>query len=186
MAAATNRLALPQARRIDLRSHVQPENANIPNLQTIRELRIEAGTLETCYGPNAYSAFLREHHRRPDPEQAAAVAHSLGIRVKASDGSTQPPLTSADRAALKDRKSQREAFRQRFDRIAGLRTAIGTLAANTGDPATLFGDEICLLDIPEMVLELDAAVCFLNRFAEYWHDRQTAAGTPDNNRFCGD
>lgn len=60
------------------------------------------------------------------------------------------------------------------------------LAENDSDPATQFGDEICLLDTPEMVAELDSAVCWLNRFAEYWYGRKTAAGTSDHKRLCGD
>lgn len=166
-----------------MRPLVQPE---IPNIQDIRDLRVEADAIEAWYGPNAYSRYLREHNRRPDPATAASIGRFLGGRVKAADGSMQPPLSNADRASLKDVKARRKAFALRFQRIARLRAAIAALAENDSDPASLFGDEICLLDTPDMVAQLENAVLFLNRFAEYWHGRQAAAGTSDNKRLCGD
>jgi hypothetical protein len=188
-AAATNRFASPQTRRIEVRQHVQTEVTNIPNIQAIRDLRIEADALEATYGPNAYSKYLREHNRRPDPNAAASIGWVLGGRVRADDGSMQPPLSAADRAALKDVNSRRKAFRLRFERIARLRAAIASLASlaeNDSNPGILFGDEICLLNTPEVVAELDTAVYWLNRFAEYWHGGKTAASAPDHKRFCGD
>lgn len=165
---------------------VESEISRIPNIQAIRDLRIEADGIEASYGPNAYSKYLRAHNRRPAPDVAASIGRALGGRVRADDGSMQPPLSAGDRAALKRVNSRRREFRRRFERIARLKAAISALAANNTDPATLFGDEICLLDTPEMVAELDAAVCWLNRFAEYWHGQKAATGAQDDKRLCRD
>jgi hypothetical protein len=87
LSAATNRFALPSARRIEMRRLVQ---SDIANFEEIRELRVEAEGIEATYGPNAYSDFLRRHGRRPDPETAAVIGRLFGGRVKADDGTMQP------------------------------------------------------------------------------------------------
>ena len=71
-----------------MRRHVQSEV--IPNLQTARDLRIEAGGLEAEHGPNPYSQYLRQKGRRPDRATATAIGLLLGGRVRADDGSMQP------------------------------------------------------------------------------------------------
>jgi hypothetical protein len=87
-AAATNRFALPRARRIDLRQLVQSND--VLDFEAARELRIEIQSIEAVHGPNAYSDYLRKHGRRPDPATAKTIGRVLGGRVKAADGSMQP------------------------------------------------------------------------------------------------
>jgi len=61
-----------------------------PNLQIVRDLRIEAEGLEAEYGPNPYSQYLRRKGCRPDPATAAAMGRHMGGRVQANDGSMRP------------------------------------------------------------------------------------------------
>lgn len=72
-----------------MQRHVQPPG--ITNFEEVRELRVSAEAIEATYGPNAYSDYLRRHGRRPDPATAAGIGQYLGGRVKADDGSMQPP-----------------------------------------------------------------------------------------------
>jgi len=148
-------------------------------LQAARDLRTEIEALEGWYGPNAYSNYLRKHGRRPRPAEAAAIGRLLGGRVKADDGSMQPPLSAADRNVLKGIRSRRKAFARRYEQITRLKTAIAALAENQDDPADVIGDGSCLLDAPEMGEQLDNAVCWLMRFAEHWHGRTKEAGATD-------
>jgi hypothetical protein len=71
-----------------MQRHVQSDV--VPNLRTIRDLRIEAEGLEAEFGPNPYSKYLRENGRRPDPATAATMGRWMGGRVTASDGTMQP------------------------------------------------------------------------------------------------
>lgn len=72
-----------------MRSHVQPDF--ITDFDAIRELRVEAEAIEATYGANPYSAYLRKHGRRPSKEEAAGIGRVLGGRVRAEDGTMQPP-----------------------------------------------------------------------------------------------
>ena len=62
----------------------------VPNLQTARDLRIEAEGLEAEHGPNPYSQYLRRKGCRPDPATAAVIGRHMGGRVRANDGSMRP------------------------------------------------------------------------------------------------
>ncbi len=59
-----------------MRSRVQSDV--VPNLQEARNLQEEARELESQYGPNAYSAYLRQHRRRPEKDEAAAIGSAFG------------------------------------------------------------------------------------------------------------
>src|SRR5258706_1803875 len=122
---------------------VQPDV--ILDLQSARELRVEIDTLEALYGQNPYSDYLCRHGRRPDPSTAATIGRVLGGRVKADDGSMQPRPTAADRKALKEDKSRREAFARRYEQIARFKEAISALAQNKDDPAEVIDDGSILL-----------------------------------------
>ncbi len=154
--------------------------AEVPDFQTARDLRTEVEALESWYGPNAYSSYLRKHGRRPTPVEAATIGRLLGGRVKADDGSMQPPLNAADRNVLKGIKSRRKAFARRYEQIFRLKAAIAALAENKDDPADVIGDGSCLFDSPEIAAQLDAALCWLNRFAEHWHGRTKETRATDS------
>jgi len=160
-----------------MRGRVQSEV--VPDLEVIRELRVEADTLEADYGPNAYSDYLRRHGRRPEVSIAASIGRLLGGRVLADDGSLQPPLSASDRAAIKQNKAEREAFRKRYERALGFKHAIVALA-EMGDPQELLSDD--LLDASAIAGKLDSAVSFLERFARHWHVRKR--GAANENGYC--
>lgn len=141
---------------------VQPDV--IPNLEAIRDLRTEAEVIEAWYGPNAYSQYIRQHYRRPDPETAADIGRLLGTRVEASDGSMQPPHNAADRAFLKSNKKRRKAYAQRRERLMRLKMALAALTEPVDNFEELARD--ALADAPEMAASVDSAICYLKRFAE--------------------
>jgi hypothetical protein len=140
-------------RRIEMQRCVQSEV--VPDLEVIRELRVEADAIEARYGSNAYSSYLRKHGRRPNREDAAAIGRYLGSRVRAEDGSMQPSLTAADRHAIEKEKAEREAFALRCERITGLKSAIATFAEIE---RALIGNGRALLDDPDLVALVGDAV----------------------------
>ena len=83
-----------------MRWYVQPQVT--PDLRSVRDLRIEAEGLEAEYGPNPYSSFLRKNGCRPDPATAAGIGRSLGGRVRADDGSMQPPRAGKSPSIISD------------------------------------------------------------------------------------
>lgn len=137
-----------------------------------RLLAAEALALEAEYGKNPYSDYLLGHHRRPDRSEAATIGRLLGGRVKAVDGSLQPPLTKVDRLALRGVKARRKAASRRYDQILRLRAAIAALSQNQDDPAEIIAGGSVLLDNPEIGSQLDLALCWLDRFAREWHGRE--------------
>jgi hypothetical protein len=176
-AAATNRFASPQTRRIDLRPFVQPHV--VPDLEAIRELRVEADTLEAQDGPNAYSNYLRKHGRRPTRQEAAGMGRLFGGRVLADDGTLQPPLDAADRAARNRIREEQKAYARRYEQIADLKFAIATLARFESNSKSGFIDCVLPLDDPALFSQVEDAVKWLNRFAERWHGQQQKPSTQD-------
>jgi hypothetical protein len=155
-------------------------------LSAARELRTEIEILEAWHGPNAYSLFLRKHGRRPKPDEAATIGRLLGGRVRAEDGTLQPSLRNIDRETLRRIKKRRKVAARRYEHIFRLKTAIAALAENEVDPADVIGAGSCLLTAPEFVAQLDAALCWLNRFAEQWHGQPEKACTPSSKFLDGD
>lgn len=147
---------------------VKPPNT-ILDIQEVRELRIEGRTIEATYGPNAYSDYLRRHGRRPDRETAAAIGRLLGGQVKASDDTMQPSLSGKDRKALNEIRTRRRMAARRYQQLINLQNAIALLAEIDDDPATLVGSGSCVLDTPAVVAQIDFALSYLKRFAEYWN-----------------
>jgi hypothetical protein len=139
-----------------------------------RLLASEALALEAQFGKNPYSDYLLHHHRRPDRAEAATIGRLLGGRVKAADGTLQPPLTEADRLALRGIKARRIAASRRYDQILRLREAIAALSQNKDDPADIIAGGSVLFDCPEIGSQLDSALCWLNRFAKEWYGREKA------------
>lgn len=69
------------------------------DLTAVRDLMVEAEGIDAAYGPNAYTDYLRTHKKRPTRDEARAMGKLLGGRVRADDGTMQPPR-------LKHRKSR--------------------------------------------------------------------------------
>jgi hypothetical protein len=153
---------------------------------TADELRAEAEALEAWYGPNAYSNYLRKHGRRPDTEQAKTIGRLLGGRVRADDGSMQPPLSKADRDVIRNIKARRRTASRRYDHILRLRAAIAALSENEDDPAQVIGCGSVLFDESVISTQLDSALTWLNRFAEEWHGRKKEARAPSLQPVGGD
>jgi hypothetical protein len=147
------------------------------SLSAARDLRTEIEALEAWHGPNAYSIYLRKHGRRPSAAEAAGIGRLLGGRVMANDGTMQPPISSVDRVALRGIKSRRDAYARRYDHLVRLKTALAALAENVDDPAEVLADGSCVLSPEEIDSNLDAALCWLKRFAEHWHGRPKEART---------
>jgi hypothetical protein len=137
-----------------------------------RLLTSEALALEAQYGKNAYSDYLLKHHKRPDRNEAATIGRLLGGQVPADDGTLQPPLTKADRLALRALKARRKAASRRYDQILRLRSAIAALSQNQDDPSDVIAGGSVLLQCPEIGSQLDLALCWLSRFATEWHGRE--------------
>jgi hypothetical protein len=143
----------------------------------VRLLVAEAESLEAWYGPNAYSAYLRKQGKRPPRDEAATIGRLLGGQVEADDGTRQPPLTPADKAALRAIKARRAAASRRYDHILRLQEAIAALSENEDDPADVIGKGSCLLNEQAISAQLGIAVCWLTRFAREWHERAQRSGT---------
>lgn len=137
-----------------------------------RLLASEALALEAQFGKNPYSDYLLRHHKRPDRAEAATIGRLMGGRVKAADGTLQPPLTKADRLVLRGIKARRKAASRRYDQILRLREAIAALSQNKDDPADVIAGGSVLFDCSEIEWQLDSALCWLNRFAEEWYGRE--------------
>lgn len=134
-----------------------------------RVLIAEALALEASVGGNPYSDYVIKNARLPEPAEACSIGQLLGGRVRASDGSLQPPLSKDDREAIKASKARKRAASNRYDQISNLRSAIDALARMEDDPATLIAGGSVLLDRDQISLQIDTALCWLNRFAEEWH-----------------
>jgi len=153
-------------------------DANVVSFEEISEraqaeadLRAEAAAIEACYGKNAYSDFLLQHGRRPEPEQAATIGRLINARVRASDGSIQPPLTRDERAALRDARQRKRTEIRYRQQVARLRSALASLAENKDAPSDVIGYIHPLFDEPVIREQLDRAVDWINRFAGEWHRR---------------
>jgi hypothetical protein len=136
------------------------------DLQPKREvdLEAEASSIEAACGANAYSTFLRKHGRRPDKDQAAAIGRLLGGQVRAADGSMQPPLSKADREAIKAIRQRRKDWAKSYSNFARLKLAINALA-EIDEPT----DELlrfCAQSEFATKSQLCAAITLIERFAE--------------------
>jgi hypothetical protein len=136
------------------------------------ELLCEAARVEAACGSNAYSAFLRKHGCRPDQMQAATIGKLLGGRVRASDGTMQPPLSKADREVLRCIRQRRKDRARRLELVTRLRAAIETFSEmgmeiESGDVLNAAKSDLYTMEIRE---KIESAVFFLNRFAKEFGD----------------
>jgi hypothetical protein len=132
-----------------------------PLARASRELFAEATTLTEAYGPNAYSDYLLKHGRRPGRKVAASIGRLIGVRVKAADGTMQPPRTKAEKLARAD-------LHRKWDHIARLRSALAQLAQNEDSPASII-ERIVSVDRVEIGANLEKSLEWLIRFADQWH-----------------
>jgi hypothetical protein len=76
-----------------------------------------------------------------------------------------------DKTLLKEARARRKAFARRFEQTIQLQNAIVALAGIEDDPATLIGNGNCELNVAAVAAQLDRALNYLKRFAEYCHDQ---------------
>jgi len=133
----------------------------VDQLGNRRQLSAEASALIEAYGPNAYSDYLLKHGCRPNRNAAATIGRLIGVRVKAADGTMQPPRTKADKFA-------RAELHRKWDHIARLRSALAQLVQNNDSPESII-HSIVSEDRAEIGANLDKSLLWLIRFAEEWH-----------------
>jgi hypothetical protein len=141
-------------------------NAAPIDVSQMDELLYEASRLESTFGINAYSSFLRKHGGRPDRQQAAAIGSLLGGQVRASDGSMQPPLSKEDRAALRGIKTRRKEWAHQLEFTTRFKSAIEALSeieATAGETPMIPNYDLCTSEIRK---KLESAISCLSRFAK--------------------
>jgi hypothetical protein len=131
-----------------------------------RSLREEAAALESRFGPNLYSTFLRTQGRRPDREQAAVIGRLLRAQVKASDGSLQPQSSGPDLRVGKIAKKQDREDLIRRTRAVRTKRAINDLSTITNEPVEVLAYVKSSFELAGIREQVRAAVNWLNRFAE--------------------
>jgi hypothetical protein len=139
---------------------VQPDQ-----LANRRQLSAESARLVEAYGPNAYSDYLIKHGCRPGRKVAATIGRLIGVRVKAADGTMQPPRTKAEQLAKAD-------LHRKWDHIARLRSALAQLAQNEDSPESII-HSIVSADRAEIGANLEKSLAWLIRLAEHWHGHGT-------------
>jgi hypothetical protein len=131
-----------------------------------RILLANADAIQASYGKNPYTDFVRKHGKRPSREQAACIGRLLGGRVRADDGSMQPPLTKADRAALRAIKAHQAAWSHQSNHLYRIENAVAELCTNVDDPAIVAGYAKAWLKKESNRERLAVALSWLIRFAE--------------------
>jgi hypothetical protein len=126
----------------------------------------EAEKIEALNGPNIYSDFLRNHGRRPDTAQAAAIGRLMGARVRASDGTMQPALSRGERDAIRSIKKRRREWSRQVDHVQRTVAAIEALSKNHHEPEAVIGYGASVFDDPEIRKKLSSALEWLKRFAQ--------------------
>jgi len=139
----------------------RPQVVQSDQLANRRQLSAEASALVEAYGPNAYSDYLLKHGCRPSRKVAATIGRLIGVRVKAADGTMQPPRA-------KDEKIARAGLHRKWDHIARLRSALAQLAKNEDSPESII-HSIFSADRAEIGANLEKSLKWLIRFADHWH-----------------
>ena len=154
----------------------------ITDLEAVRDLKIEIEIIEAQHGPNPYSNYLRKHGKRPPPNEAAAIGKVFGCRVKADDGSMQPPLSVADKSALKAIKSRRKEYARRYEQVARIKAAIATFAEIKDELPKVIDDWRSVSNSPETLENADIGLYWMTRFVELWHGQISIKDPEAHNR----
>lgn len=102
--------------------------------QDNEDLLFAAARLEADIGQNPYSRFLREHGRRPTPDQATAIGRIMSARVRASDGRLYPTPAPAEKAARRAILERRKAWARACDVAHAARDFIATAPTHSDIP----------------------------------------------------
>jgi hypothetical protein len=137
-------------------------------LGDINALKEYARDFEARNGSNPYSDFILKYGRFPSCEEAAGMGRMMNLRLKASDGSLQPKLTTADKAARKRFRDERRASRMRSENVRRLRQAVSDLAAIDASPSQLIEMLNSQTADAQTRDNLKCALDYLTRFAQQW------------------
>lgn len=129
-------------------------------------LRKEIQHQVNMYGANAYTDYCLKHGKRPDKETAADIGRLVGGRVKADDGSMQPPKSKQQKEADKAARTAQKERNIIGTECARVTTAVANLAANHLDPAVV-AKNIDRWQRPHFE-NFEKAVEWFNKFAEEW------------------
>jgi hypothetical protein len=140
--------------------------------QTSTALKEEISALEARFGTNIYSDFLIRFGHRPNAQQAAVIGKLLDARVKADDGSLQPPPTRQRRAAERQARMTRKAELELELYASRLSSAVENLAQCRIDLPMLVSYLVAENGAPKLLGECESAIEWLSRFAEEWRRRE--------------
>ena len=143
-------------------------------------LLLDADKFEAANGANLYSTFLRRHGQRPSRKQAATIGALMGVRVRATDGSLQPPLSNAEREKRRGLKDEQKEWSRRLDHIWRVKGAVESLCQNEDAPCKVVGYGI--EELSEIREKLDSALEWLTRFAEELRRHEKVSGTEGEER----
>jgi len=144
---------------------------SILQFDDVQAIRMEARAFEARHGKNPYSDFILTHSRRPDQNEAAGMARMMNLRLRAADGSLQPKLTKAEKAAWRRFHSQKTETRRRDSEIRRLGEAVRDLAAASISPVEL------ALEIDPIREHAIIALNYLGRFVEELRSDETGKST---------
>jgi hypothetical protein len=138
---------------------------------------VEAEKSEAKFGRNTYSCFIREHGGLPDRQQAVTIGKLMGVRVKASDGSLQPPLTEAERARHRQIRAEHKRWSRESDHIWRIKTAIAAISQNFDHPSAVIEYGANDLLTPAIRAQLEIALPWMIRFIRELRRRDKASRT---------
>lgn len=144
----------------------------VARLDTTAALKAEARDFAARNGNNPYSDFILKHGCRPNRDHAAILGRLINRRVRASDGSLQPKLTSEDRERWREYRAGQKKERALAYQISVLTAAIRDLSEITAEPNDLVCGIGPVFDRPVISEKLDIAVELLRRFAAKWREHE--------------
>lgn len=133
---------------------------SVLQLDDVQAIKMEARAFEARHGKNPYSDFILSRGRRPDQNEAAGMGRMMNLRLRAADGSLQPKLTKAEKAAWRRFYRQKTETRQRHSELRRLRDAVRDLAAASISPVELSREIDAIRE--HAIIALD----YLSRFVE--------------------
>jgi hypothetical protein len=145
---------------------------SVVRFDVVQAVKIEARALEALHGKNPYSDFVLKYGRRPNQDEAAGMGRMMNMRLRAADGSLQPKLTKAEKAAWKRFSIKAKAIeaRQKLADMRRLYGAVCDLTAIAASPSELVG-EVGQREV--ISARVKVALDYLSRFAKELQRRET-------------
>ncbi len=137
----------------------------------------EAERAEARFGHNIYSTFIRNSGHLPSPEQAATIGKLMTTRVRASDGTLQPPESRGARELRRARKEADKEWSRRFQHLLRTKNALAALSENEDDPSSVLEYARNEFRDPVIRQQLERAISWLTRFVEETRRHENPSGT---------